>query len=205
LISVVVPTIAGRERHLETCLRAYKENTAGEYEAIVIEDRPACGVAWVDGMSTARGDFVHFSADDLSPHEGWDVAAREVVGRGFLPAPRILNDDNTLQSCGGSDGWETDHPTGYQTDFSRIPFLSRQLWNDIRVQVEPFLRETHYFTDNCISYAAAKHGIATGVHNDYLFTHSLAEAGRGAGMTWEQRMWADRAKFDQWALWLSGA
>jgi hypothetical protein len=204
LISVVVPTIAGRERHLETCLRGYEENTE-DYEVIVIKDKPTCGEAWVEGARRSKGDFVHFSADDLYPHPSWSVAAMEVVRRGFLPAPRILNDDGTLQSCGGSDGWETEHPTGYQTDFSRIPFLSRQQWELLHEQVDTFLGAHHYFTDNAWGYAGAKHGIWTGVHRGYAFTHSLAEAGRGAGMTWEQRMWADRAKFDQWVLWLSGA
>jgi hypothetical protein len=204
LISVVVPTIQGRSRYLDVCLAAYEETSPG-CEVLVVRDKPVCGLAWVEGAAQATGDYIHFSADDLVPHAGWDVAAREVVRRGFLPAPRILNDDETLQSCGGSDGWETEHPTGYQTDFARIPFLARELWDRISGVVAPFLRDTHYFTDNAISLAAAKLGVSTGVHRDYLFTHSLADQGRGAGMTWEQRMWADRAKFDQWVLWLSGA
>lgn len=196
-ISVIVPTIKSREGCLADCLAAYKATT-DDYEVIVVKDRPVCGSAWVEGAERATGDYIHFSADDLTPHAGWAAAAIEVCSRGFLPAARVLNTDGTLQSCGGSDGWETEHPTGYATDFSRIPFLSRAQWELLHVQVDSFLRDHHYFTDNAWGYAAAKHGIPTGVHRDYLFTHSLAEQGRGAGMTWEQRMWADREPFEAW-------
>lgn len=198
MISVVIPTIDSRQAHLEACLQAYHD-TEPAAEIIVIHDKPVCGAAWVEGAGQATGDFLHFSADDLKPHAGWAAAAIEVCSRGFLPAPRILNDDSSLQSCGGSDGWETEHPTGYQTDFSRIPFMAMETWLAIKDRVVPFLRDAHYFTDNAVSFAAAKLGTRTGVHRDYAFVHSLAEAGRGAGMTWEQRMWADRAKYEQWA------
>lgn len=197
MISVVVPTISGREAYLAACLAAYEETTV-DVELIVVRDRPVCGEAWVGGAAKSRGDYIHFSADDLTPHPGYAAAAMEVCNRGFLPAPRILNDDGTLQSCGGSDGWETEHATGEQTDFSRIPFLSRNQWERISELVTPFLRISHYYTDNAVSVAAAVAGIPTGVHRDYLFTHSMAEEGRGAGMTWGERMFADEQRFRQW-------
>ena len=202
MISVVVPTITGRELYLAACVAAY-EKTTDDYELIVVPGKPVCGAAWVEGVDRAGGEFIHFSADDLVPHSGWATAAVEVCARGFLPAPRILNDDGTLQSCGGSDAWEVEKETGEQTDFSRIPFLSREQWQTIQGDVEPFLRGHHYYTDNAVSFAAAKHGIRTGVHRDYLFTHSLADPGRGAGMSWEERMWADFHKFDEWQSGLS--
>jgi hypothetical protein len=197
VISVVVPTIAGREDYLSAAKCAYAAHT-DDYELIIVEGHPVCGSAWVEGAARSRGDFIHFSADDLRPHEGWAVAARDVVSRGFLPAPRILNDDASVQSCGGSDGWETEHPTGRATDFSRIPFLTRELWERIAPAVSPFLAAAHYYTDNAISVAAQTLGVQTGIHRDYLFTHSLAEPGRGAGMTWGQRMYADEMRFRAW-------
>ena len=197
MISVIVPTVAGREEHLARCLDNYAATTEN-YEVLVIPDKDVCGAAWCEGAERARGTHLHFSADDLYPHAGWADAAVGVCERGFLPAPRILNSDGTLQSCGGSDGWETEHPTGEQTDFSRIPFLHREQWERIAPHVVSFLRDRHYFTDNAVSTAAARFGIRTGVHRDYLFTHTLAEQSRGAGMTWEQRMIVDGNAFAQW-------
>jgi len=194
LISIIVPTIDGREEYLEACKTAYAAHTQ-DYELIVVPNKPTCGEAWVVGADRAVGDHIHFSADDLQPHKGWADAAREVCARGFLPAPRILNDDGTLQSCGN---WEEEAPTGEQTEFTRIPFLSREQWDRIAPLACDFLKTAHYYTDNAISAAGAHLGIRTGVHRDYLFTHSLAEPGRGAGMTWRDRMWADYQRFETW-------
>ena len=198
VISVVLPTIRGRREYLEAAKAAYAATTV-DYELIVVPDKPTCGVAWVEGASKASGSYLHFSADDLRPILGWQDAATEVVHRGFLPAPRILNDDGTLQSCGGDDGWETERPTGWQTNFSRIPFLSRSQWERVADTVSPILQETHYYTDNAISFAANRLGILTGVHRGYAFHHSLAEPGRGAGTSWQNRMQQDWERFRAWA------
>lgn len=207
MVSVIVPTISERATFLAACKAAYAAHTEAEHEVIVIRDKSVCGAAWVEGAQKATGDFIHFSADDLCPLPGWDVAAIGVCERGYLPAPRILNDDGTLQSCGGTDGWETELPTGQETDFSRIPFLSREQWDRISDMVTPFLQQTHYFTDNAIGWCANLLGIPTGVHRDYLFTHSLAEPGRGAGTSWENRMILDGQVFSRFVgeVWPSGA
>jgi hypothetical protein len=197
-ISVVVPTIAGRETYLEACLEAYRGLTATRPEIIVVRDKATCGMAWVEGAAKARGDYIHFSADDLVPHAGWDVAAIEVCDRGFLPAPRILNTDGSLQSCGGEEAWEREKPTGARAGFSRIPFLSRSQWERVEVLVRPVLGALHYFSDNAISHAARKAGFDVGVHRHYSFVHHLADVGRGAGTTWHNRMQEDHIRFSQW-------
>lgn len=197
MISVVIPTIATREHYLAACIDAYNETAPG-CEIVVVEGKPVCGAAWIEGAERATGDYIHFSADDLRPHPGWSVAARDVVARGFTPAPRILNDDGTVQSCGGTGCWEQERQTGEQTDFSRIPFLSRDMWEQIEPVVGGFLREAHYYTDNAVGVAAHIRGFPTGVHRDFLFTHSLADPGRGAGMSWENRMRHDWELFKTW-------
>ncbi len=205
MISIVVPTVKGRESYLEECKASYAAHTE-DYELIVVPDQPGCGKAWVLGADRAQGTHIHFSADDLQPHAGWWHAAQEVTDVfGFLPAPRILNKDGTIQSCGGTDCWEVEKPTGEQTDFSRIPFLSREQWDRIRPLVAPILERTHYFTDNAIGYAAAHLSIKTGIHRSFLFTHTLADPGRGAGMSWENRMIHDGRLFEEWAISLYGA
>lgn len=70
MISVVIPTVAGREHSLERCLAAYR--ATADVELIVLADRQTCGVAWQEGIEQATGDYLHLSADDLEPHPGWD-------------------------------------------------------------------------------------------------------------------------------------
>jgi hypothetical protein len=74
VISVVIPTIAGREHWLGNCIHAY-ERCSGDIEIITVTDRETCGEAWAEGGKRAQGDFIHFTADDIEPHDGWDEAA----------------------------------------------------------------------------------------------------------------------------------
>jgi hypothetical protein len=168
MISVIVPTVRGREEHLERCVRAYGERTLRPPEIIVIENKPTCGIAWQEGAEKATGAYIHFSADDLEPHPGWDKAAM-VAGR-----------------------WEEEQDTEDVTEMTRIPFMSREQWKLIGPMID-----THYYTDNWISFKGRLAAIETRVHRHYLFTHHWAQEGRGAGMTQDQRMLHDQAIYEQ--------
>lgn len=189
VISIVVPTIKGREDHLERCLAAYNERTVDDFEIIVIRDRPVVGIAWNDGAAEARGDYLHFTADDLEPHEAWDVGAREAVDRGFVPSPAVYEPDRTCSFCGV---WGGDYPDWAYCEESNIPFMSMQAWEIIG----PVL-PVHYYSDNWISWHAQQHGYRHVVRRGYAFTHHWAQVGRGAGMTQEQRMVVDREAYEK--------
>ena len=191
MVSIVVPTVSGRERHLEACLSAYDRYTT-DFEVHVIMGRPTCGEAWLAGADQAAGDYLHFSADDLEPLAGWWQAAVWTADNGHLPAPRILKADGTLETCGGTDGFQ-ELPNGHLTDFPRIPFMTRLQWELIRPRVEGFLAGAHYFTDNAVGWA----GPRTVVTRGYSFVHHWAQPGRGAGMSEPDRMRHDHQQFMQ--------
>lgn len=187
MISIVIPTIAGREEHFERCLAAYKTNTTSDFEIIVERDHPAVGPAWNAGAERAAGDYLHFTADDLEPHPGWDVPALEAIERGLLPAPRVVNQYGRLDSCGlhgvEMEDWAV-------VPMSVVPVMSREQW----AAIGPVL-PIHYFTDNWISWRGAKAGWPTVVRRGFAFTHHWAQHGRGAGMTYDERMTHDRQVF----------
>jgi hypothetical protein len=186
-ISVVVPTIAGREAWLERCWAAYEAHSGGvELELLVERDHPACGLAWAAGGAVATGDFIHFSADDLEPHEGWWQAAVVSCERGQLPCPRVLNTDGTLQSCGE---WGQEMPEGSVTYIARVPFLSREQW-----ELGGWIFPEHYYTDNAIAWRGSQLGIDTVVCRECVFTHHFAPEGRLG----YDRMEADHAAFQAW-------
>lgn len=190
MISIIVPTVTGREEFLAKCEAAYAAHT-DDYELIVVTDEPTCGLGWNKGAAQATGDYLHLTCDDLEPHPGWWQAARAVCDDGFLPAPRILNTDGSLQSCGD---WEREQQTGTATEFTRLPFLSRDQWE----RFGPSL-PLHYYTDNWFSWRAREQGVETVVHRGYLLTHHLADHKRGAGMSWEDRMATDFRAFEMYA------
>jgi hypothetical protein len=186
-ITVVIPTVSGRETDLARCLDAYLTRSTHDVELLTYLNFMTCAEGWNIGASVADGDYLHFSADDLEPHEGWDVAAIEAVEAGFLPAPRIVNPAGKLDYC-GVHGVEMEDWARVQ--MSVIPFMPLSLWQQIG-PVPPI----HYYSDNYVSHRAALAGWPTVVRRGYEFTHHWAQPGRGAGMTYEQRMAHDREVF----------
>jgi hypothetical protein len=194
-ISVIVPTIEGRESSLERCLEAYHEQSFGaRLDMIVIEDAPTCGVAWQEGAAEAAGDYLHFSADDLEPHLGWWEPAVEACDQKKIPCPVVFNPDATVQSAGG----DLDAPNCLLTaigedwtavPFTTVPFLTRNQWDRIG------MIDLHYFTDVWVSYTGRRLGIPTVLRTGYTVTHHNEPAGRGAGMTQGERAHYDRDRF----------
>lgn len=172
MISIIVPTITGREHWLERCLTAYKRTISPFFlEFIVIKDRPSCGVAWNEGISQAQGDYIHLTADDIEPAGArWWPTAVESVKRGELPAARILNSDGTLQSCGTDD---QEHDEGEEATVARIPFGSREQFD----RIGPMLDE-HYMGDHWFSHRGRQLGYRSVVRRGYCFVHHFAQEGR---------------------------
>lgn len=188
VITVVIPTVAGREVDFARCVAAYRQRSVHELRIVTLHDMPTCGEAWNAGAEQANGDYLHFTADDLEPHRGWDVAAVAAADAGELPAPRIVRPDGRLDYC-GVHGREL--PDGMRVSMSVIPFMTMAQWQAIG----PVL-PVHYFSDNWISWRGRLAGFPTVVRRAFAFTHHWATAGRGAGMTYEQRMAHDRKIFD---------
>jgi hypothetical protein len=171
MISVVIPTITGREHWLKRCTDAYTR-TFGSFphELIVIQDRPSCGIAWNEGIAQAKGNYIHLSADDLEPLAGWITPAILSVQRGELPAARILNPDGTLQSCGTDD---QEHAEGEEAAVARIPFASAEQFE----KIGPMMTE-QYMGDYWFSHRGRLLGWPSKVVRDYSFIHHYAQEGR---------------------------
>lgn len=169
MISVIVPTIRGREHWLKRCERAYCETTEN-FEFIVLRDYPTCGAGWNAGIVQASGEYINLSADDLEPHAGWWEAAVESVDEGILPCPRILNPDGSLQSCGT---FAEEAPDGTPSVVARVPFLSREM-----VETLGPIFENQYMGDHWITWKASRYGWPTLVNRSMVFTHHFAMEGR---------------------------
>jgi hypothetical protein len=169
MISIVIPTISGREHWLERCVTAY-ERTAPYAEIIVIKDRKSCGIAWNEGIAQAKGRYIHLTADDIEPRRGWQIPALQSADRGELPAARILNTDGSLQSC-GTDHLE--HEEGEEAFVARIPFASREQFE----LIGPMMNE-QYMGDYWFSHRGRQVGLKSVVRRDYCFYHHYAQEGR---------------------------
>lgn len=170
IVSVVIPTINGREESLQRTISSYEGcRVDEELVFLVIHGKPTCGIAWNEGVSIATGDYIHLTADDIEAHKGWLQAGITSLDRGELPAARILHSDGSLQSCGD----QFDRPEGFVTEIPRIPLLTRKL----AAMIFP-IPPLHYYTDNIVGDRGRSLGWETVVNRSYLFTHHLDGTGR---------------------------
>lgn len=173
MISVVIPTITGREEVLRRCKQAYEETTPKPFELIVVRDETACGIAWGVGSKLAKGDYLHFTADDLVPHAGWAEAAIGVVDAGKFPAANVLNPVETLICPVPLE------PKMASVPNVLVPFFNRTLW-----ELGRWVVPIHYGSDDWITYLARRRDIPVEFCEAYKFSHSADENGR---------LWMNRA------------
>lgn len=193
VISVIIPTVDGREDHLRTGTSAYVRHAPGNYELdlIVKSNYPTCGHGWQAGLSSVRGQYVHFTCDDIEPREGWAAPAIEAIEAGFLPAPQVWGPRGEPQS---HPGWLqgracVDWEPVYMTS---LPFVSLE-------QLEKIvpLFTSHYCSDDWFGYRAGRAGWGIRVRTGYTFTHHWAQHKRGAGMGEGARLQYDSVLFAQ--------
>lgn len=190
-ISVIVPTVDGRESFLEGCVKRYTEQAYGAYdlELLIERNHYACGAAWQAGADKATGDYLHFTDDDIEPHHGWSQPAIEAIERGFIPAPQVWGPHGEPQSHPQWGVPCTDWQDVYMTS---LPFVSRAQYE----RIAP-LFTSHYCSDDWFSYRAALAGWPTKVRVGYTFTHWWAQTQRGAGMPEGARLQYDSVLFEQ--------
>ncbi len=192
LITIPIPTIKGREALFAHTLESYR--ATANVQLIEFHDLPNCGLAWAQGADMAEGQYIHFAADDVTMHPNWWQKPVAYCDKGFLPAPRVLNTDGTLQSCG--DNFQ-EMKEGAVPAFTRAPFISVTQWKQLSELVRPFLLKAHYWTDNIFSAAGRTLGMETVVCRSYEYTHHMADIGASLD-TRNVRMQQDHALYQEY-------
>jgi GT2 family glycosyltransferase len=167
-LSVVIPTMTGREADLERAVTAYQLTTNIPWELVLVKDAPSWSKGCNEGFRRARYDIIHFSADDLEAQPGWHDDALALLERDELPAPRVLN----FSADGEMDNW-ADGFDGQETHFTRIPLMTRSQYE--RIGVWP---EIDYASDIWVSEKARFLGIKTRMVYSYCFVHHWSQVKR---------------------------
>ena len=164
MISALVATIDGREHWLERCLEALEK--LADVEAVVEHNHPNWGTAMLAAAQRASGDYLWLGSDDMEVVSFGD--AIRYCDRGLLPAPRVLNTDGSLQSCGE---WEVEQEEGSGYLFPRIPFATREQFD------QAGLLGIHY-ADVRFGTRGRELGFETVVCRSYEVVHHMAPEGR---------------------------
>lgn len=170
LISVVVPTISGREDTFARCVESYERTLDGEeFEIVVVKDMKNWPTACNAAYKKTKGDIIHFTADDLEAVDGWHVEAiKSLKARDELPAPRVY--DHELN---GHFHNEVDGVDGQLTRFTRIPICTRDQYE--RIGIWP---DMDYNSDIWFSERGRILGIETRMIYSYTFIHHWSGVGR---------------------------
>ena len=190
MISVVLPTVTGREGMLEQTIAAFKATAGQRVQFIVIRDRPTCGVAWNEGALLASGDYLLLGADDLVPHAGWPETAITAADDGVYPGPWIQRPDGSTECCGTLGCGlllSADARDELPVVSSPVPFMRRSDWE----RIGPSL-SAHYYSDDYLGYRARLAGLRVELRRSYLFTHLDGTVGRARIVT---RSASDRAMY----------
>lgn len=174
-VSVIVPTIHGRETLYEQTIKAYRDTTPDGYrlELISPRDYPTIGEAWNVGMGHASGQFVHLTADDVTPVGGWLTACMEAVAQGCYPAPRILRPDGSVEACGslGAGMLLGECPDWTPCVTSPFPFFKRP-------EHPPVVPAVHYYADDYLAHWARGQGLRAVVRTPFTLAHHEGVVGR---------------------------
>lgn len=165
-LSVIIPTIAGREDYLARCVESYERESPGA-ELIIVTDAPTCGRAWQIGAEKAEGLYLHFTADDITAQPMWWADAILVADQGGIPFCNVFDPNGRPLTC--------DCPLGEMglTTNILVPFLSRKLYEQ-----GGWLLPIHYGSDDWVAYLAVRRGVPLMGAPRYRVTHWVANEGR---------------------------
>lgn len=186
MISVVIPTVDGREDLLEQTKQAFRDTA--EVEFIVVRNERTCGDAWNMGAERASGQYLMLAGDDLLPQGGWAEVAIEAANANVLPAPRITTPDGKLECCGTlGQGLYIDGKEGAPVYNAPIPFFRLMYWE----QIGP-APSIHYYADDYLSYRARFNaGLSIEVRREYSFVHLNGQVGKAQNVARnEEFRWA---------------
>lgn len=169
-VSVVIPTIRGREDSLARAIAAYEDTmTDVSHEIIIIKDNPTWPGACNKGYSKAKAGVILFTADDLEPLPGWHEDVLPWLSEhDELPTGKVLN-----HSADGDFDNREDGPDRSVVWFTRLPIMRRDQWE--RIGQWP---EIYHYADVWLSEKARTLGIETRIFYSYAFVHHWSQVGR---------------------------
>lgn len=193
MISIIIPTIEGREESLQRAFNAYSQTTPPGTEILVTGPHETCGEAWQSGAQKVSGDYICFGADDHEALPGWWEPLVEAIDvYNVLPCSVVFNPDGSVQSAGMSN-WQPHeyiprdwHPV----EHTLTPFVSRRQLNLV-APIPPI----HFCSDLWFSARLRHFGIPTIVRTGSHVIHHNHPVGRGAGVDENLRNVQDRILF----------
>lgn len=214
-VSIIIPTVEGREKYLERCISGYltRHNTEHEIEIIIERGHDHGGTAWDLGSERATGDYIHFTNDDIVPGFDYLEPLIQTIENNcnYIPVTIVVNtiaeilDEDFMPISGNptppNQSWAFEGPPYIPEDWNKpdpnndslypsLPFCHKNQWSFIKPMIH-----SHYGTDKWFGWRAKQAGFIQVVRNKSIFYHYAASEKReGVIPGW---LGHDRLTFDQ--------
>lgn len=124
LVSILIPTVGGRDELLAQVAAAFRETVPG------CEVMRVGGHSWGAGLNHlalfAKGSYWLTACDDILPEPGWFEPARAMVDQGLTPATRYFNLEGQPLRPGTDDA-----PHGAPIDWCRSFLLTPAIFEEV--------------------------------------------------------------------------
>lgn len=212
-LTLLVPTVEGRERSLERTMLSYAENSPGVFTQRIVKGYPSIGAAWADTLPTTHTDLAHLTTDDVTAESKW---RREIIKewddhRG-LAVPLVMRMPGMELESHGRHGAMYIHRT--QVFWCGVPVVPKCCYQAISTALLTAapMGDIHYYSDNLTSDVLRMHGHQQIALPSYRLGHWWADGGarseRWATDETNYRNWRtplDLPPFDapdhEWAAW----
>lgn len=198
-LTLLVPTIAGREVSLERTLLSYASETSRPFTQLVVRGYPSIGAAWADVLPQVETDLVHCGTDDVTAHSRWANEIRlEWEEHGGLAVPLMLRmPGETLESHGL---WGAMHTQRTQVHWCGVPVIPRCCYQ----ACSDALIETGFpqnYSDNVLCDVLEAHDHQLVARPRYRLGHWWAAGGLGSSRDEQDReawqSWRSRKGYDR--------
>lgn len=174
-LSIICPTILGRETMLAATLNAYRDTLDFDAQVIVPQGHATVGDAWNEGARHADGDLLLFAIDDAVPHIDWYEAGLAVVEADAIPSPTLYLPDGSLEGAGsmGGGAFLPLGRDGVPCRSAGIILVTKDTWWAVG-EFAPI----HYYCDDDWCWRAHSYDIGVRVSHGFAFDHQHHPKGR---------------------------
>lgn len=155
-VTLVVPTITGREKSFARTLASYRDGTGVPYTQTTVKGYKTIGAAWVDVLPGLTTDLAHLTTDDVTAESRWanEIRLEWDEHRG-LAVPLVMRmPGETLESHGAHGVM---HTMRTEVGWCGVPVVPSCCF----VACAEALSDAgspHYYSDNVICDVLRAHG-----------------------------------------------
>lgn len=176
-LTLVLPTITGREASLQRTINSYARHTDLPYIVKVGHNYESIGKAWADILPTLTTELAHLGTDDVTAESRWAREIRwEWQDHGGLAVPMMMRmPGETLESHGA---WGVMHAARTEVPWCGVPIIPQCCYH----RCAAALIETDFpqnYSDNVLCDVLRAHGHGLYARPEYRLGHWWADGGLG--------------------------